>query len=216
MIFIPLGEECYCCQSIDGKISNNHIRQHGFPFDYVAGTAVQVIYNNLYNLLINNEGPLNEKDFNTNYFCSISNKYYFTNNKYGFIYWHDVGSVDGNFTEEETNQFISKYNRRYERLVNTIKLCDSITFLSVGHFDNVYNKIYKKDEILQLYNFLYSINNNIKFIAINYTSENIIDNNLQFVNLNVNTEIPIPESKLQFTETLYAFISKLNLLEPNL
>lgn len=212
MIVIPLGEECYCCQSIDGKISNNDIRQWGFPFDYVAGTGISTIYNNLYNLFINNEGPLTKTDFNTNYFCSMNQKYYFTNNKYGFIYWHDIGSVDGNFTEEETNQFISKYNRRYERLFNTIKTSSSITFLSVGHFDNVYNKIYKKDEILQLYNFLYSINNNINFIAINYTNENIVHNTLQFVNLNVNTEIPITESKNQFVENLYSFISNVEFI----
>ena len=91
-------------------------------------------------------------------------------------------------------------------------MSDSITFLSVNHFNNIYDKIYKKDEILQLYNFLYSINDNIKFIAINYNNENEVYNNLQFVNLNVNLEIPRSESKEQFTENLYAFISSLNMI----
>ncbi len=206
-MFIPLGEECYCCQSIDGKISNNHLRQCGFPFDYVAGTAIEILYNNLYNLLINNEGPLVETDFNTKYFCSNTQKHYFTNTKYGFIYWHDIGSVDGNFAEEEKCNFINKYNRRYERLVNTIKMSNSITFLSVSNFNNVYNKIYKRDAILKLYNFLYSINNNIKFIAINYSDENSMYNTLQFVNLPVNIEIPFSESKDQFSRSLFAYMS---------
>ena len=64
-------------------------------------------------MLINNEGLLTKTDFNTNYFCPSTKKNFFVNNKYGFIYWHDVGSIDGNFTEEETNEFLSKYNRRY-------------------------------------------------------------------------------------------------------
>lgn len=210
MTIIPLGEECYCCMSIDPKHSNNHIRQWAFPFDYVAGITVSRIYTNLYNLLINNEGPLTQADLHTNYFCSDRKTHYFTNTRYGFVYWHDIGSADGNFSEEETNLFLSKYNRRYERFVNTLKISDSITFLSVNHFNNVYNKIYKKDEILQLYNFLYSINNSIKFIAINYSDENFVYNNLQFVNLNVNTSIPEPESKSQFTQSLYEFASNIN------
>jgi len=157
-------------------------------------------------LLINNEGPLTETDLNTKYFEGFD-RHYFTNNKYGFAYWHDVGSIDGNFTKYETNEFVSKYNRRYERLIEAIKTSNSITFLSVAHFHCVYNKIYRKDEILRLYNFLYSINNNTKFVAINYSNENMIYNNLQFFNLNVNTEIPQSESKDQFTKILYEFIS---------
>ncbi len=43
-MIIPLGEECYTCSSIDKKFTNNDIRKCGFPFDYVGGTSVDMIY----------------------------------------------------------------------------------------------------------------------------------------------------------------------------
>ena len=134
MIIIPLGEECYTCQSIDPKFSNNHIRVCAFPFDYVAGTQISMIYNNLYNLFINKEEPLIESDITTIAVTHIDGKYYFNRAKYGFIYWHDIGNIDNNFSTDDKQNFINKYNRRYESLMNTIKTSDSIIFFctSIG------------------------------------------------------------------------------------
>jgi len=207
MIIIPLGEECITCQSIDPKFSNNNMRNCAFPFDYVAGSGLKQIYNNLYNLLINNEGPLTELDFTTIQVPHVDNKYYFISKKYGYIYWHDIGSTDNIFSSNDINDFISKYNRRYERLINIIKTSNDISFFSVDIFENTYNteKIDKKEDVLKLYNFLYEINNNIKFYAINYTEENSIHNTLHFVNLNVNRELPFMESKLLYVKNLADF-----------
>jgi hypothetical protein len=207
-MIIPLGEECYTCQSIDGKISNNHLRKCAFPFDYVAGPTVHSLYRNFYDLFINNI-MTDDLDFEIEKIEIMNGNYYFKNKKYGYVYWHDVLSNDGNFTQEETTKFITKYKRRYERLINKIKNnSEPITFLSVNHFHSVYHQIHKKEAVIKLYDLLYSINNNIKFIAINYNNEDSRHNNLQFVNLNVNRDIPIEESKKIFTETLYAFVSK--------
>jgi hypothetical protein len=196
--------------SIDKNISKNDIRMTAFPFDYVAGTNVSKIYDNLYNLIINKTGPLTENDFDIKYIEPVNQQFYFISKKYGFIYWHDLGSKNGNFTEEEKYNFISKYNRRYERLINKIKSSESIVFLSVNHFDKVYQKIYTKDEVIKLYDFLYSLNNNIKFVAINYTDENIVYNTSNFINLPVNRNMSIFESKELFTKTLYSHVSNIN------
>jgi len=42
---IPLGEECYTCESIDSKF-NTDIRKLGFPFDYVGHTFIESIQKN--------------------------------------------------------------------------------------------------------------------------------------------------------------------------
>lgn len=84
---------------------------------------------------------------------------------------------------------------------------NSITFLSVNHFCNVYNNVHKKNEVLKLYNFLFEINNNIKFIAINFCDENEKYNNLEFINLDVNKDLSIDESKILFTSNLNKFVS---------
>jgi hypothetical protein len=155
---------------------------------------------------------LNESDFTTVHVPHVDGKYYFTHKKYGYIYWHDIGSIDNKFSPSDVENFISKYNRRYERLINTIKTSEPICFLSVNHFGNIYNnKKYKKEDILKLYDFLYEINNNITFFAINYTEEDSLNNTLHFVNLYVDNEIPHMESKLQFAEKLKIFaLSNLN------
>jgi hypothetical protein len=202
-IVIPLGEECYTCQSIDGKFSNS-IRQQGFPFDYVGHTFVEKIYDNFLDLLANPyDFKINKNDFDITQF---GDKYYFVHKKYGFKYWHDTSSDTNKFEASEVNAFMDKYSRRYKRLYDILQ-SKTITpiFLSVNHFDNIYNKITKPAEIYKLYELLYSYNKNVKFIAINYGSEIINTNgsNLSVINLPVNYNLPFSESKAKFTETLY-------------
>ncbi len=209
-VVIPLGEECYTCGSIDKKLSGNNFRNCGFPFDYVAGTSVSNVYNNLYNMFINDECILKETDFCSKYISEYApeKKYYLVHKKYGFIYWHDVGSDSDTFENKDMQSFLEKYNRRYFRLKHTIENSKQIAFLSVNHFCNVFNKNYKKNEIIKLYDFLFQINKNIKFIAINFCDENEKYNNLEFVNLNVNRDVDISESKKLFKEDLNKFVSK--------
>lgn len=206
-VVIPIGEECYCCSSIDKKFSLNgtEIRTMGFPYDYVAGSHIDRIYNDLYKV-INNDFFLTKDDFEVVYIENFN--YVFRQKNNNFTYIHDLTSEDGNFSEKDIYKFIQKYNRRYERLKDVIKTSDSITFLSVNHFTHIYHKNYKKNEILKLYNFLYEINNNIKFLAINYHYENETHNTLEFVNLDINREVTKPESKVLFVPILNKFVSE--------
>lgn len=213
-IVIPLGEECYTCQSIDGKFSNS-IRQQGFPFDYVGHTFVEKIYDNFLDLLTTPyDFSINKDDFDITKF---GDKYNYVHKKYGFKYWHDISSDTNNFEEKDINEFMDKYNRRYKRLYDIVQ-SKTITpiFLSVNHFDNIYNKLTKQPEIYKLYELLYSCNKNIKFIAVNYGNaipnvKNLSVINLSVINLPVNYNLPFTESKAQFTECLYNFVKNLKL-----
>jgi hypothetical protein len=41
---IPLGEECYTCQSIDSKFNSYlNVRKNAYPFDYVGHTFIESI-----------------------------------------------------------------------------------------------------------------------------------------------------------------------------
>ncbi len=159
--------------------------------------------------MINGKEFFEENDLSVkNCIHAPDQKYYFVNNKYNFTYIHDVGSETGNFTKNDINEFLDKYNRRYDRLKNIIKTSNSITFLSVRHFCSIFNENYAKDQILKLYNFLFEINNNIKFLAINFHDKNEKYNTLEFVNLDVNRNLPMGQSKQLFTTALYEFVSK--------
>ena len=193
-IIIPLGEECYTCQSIDLKFTNNSLRKCGFPFDYVGHTYIENIHDNLVDLL------------NSNYRCTIddfsqqsfNDKMYMVHNKYKFKYWHD----DSN----DCQAFIDKYNRRYERLTHYLKNDYDVILLSVNHFDNIYNKTFKQMSVYKLFDLLKPYN--IKFIAINFGEELLNIPNLHFVNLSINYDLPFVESKEEFTKHLYEFINQ--------
>jgi hypothetical protein len=213
-LFIPLGEECYTCQSIDVKFNSANLRNAGFPFDYVGHVFIEKIYENLYDLF-NNNFDLKVDDFDIQKF---GDDFYFVHKKYDFKYWHDSKCRDGIFLKKDCDIFIEKYNRRYNRLYDAIKKSSvPIVFLSVNHFDNIYNKITKQSEIYKLFDLLHSYNNNIKLIAVNYCVElnsnpnpNPIPNpNLKFINLPVNYDLQFAESKIIFTESLYKYISEI-------
>lgn len=204
-IIIPFGEECYTCQSIDSKFTDNSFRKCGFPFDYVGHTYIENIYDNMFDLLNTSEYNCTINDFNKKLF---NDKYFLCHKKYYFKYWHDVYSLNNiiNINDEEIKKFIEKYNRRYERLKDNLKNNNNIIILSVNHFDNIYNKIFKQIAIYKLFNLLKSYNNNIKFIAINFGDELYNSLNLQFINLPINYNLSFIESKEKFTNDLYEYI----------
>ena len=106
------------------------------------------------------------------------------------------------------NEFIDEYNRRYKRLYEVLlNNQEEIIILSVNHFDDIYSNVIKKDDVLKLYNLLYSINKNIKLIAINYCNENLKENNIEFINLEINKNLEFVESKELFVKKLYEYIS---------
>jgi hypothetical protein len=112
---IPLGEECYTCQSIDQKFNKN-IRACGFPYDYVGHVFVEKIYENLSDLLL-------QKNIENDYdLCFFTDKYYFVDKIYGFKYWHDICQKEiSYFSENDKKDFSDKYKRRTQKLINIIK-----------------------------------------------------------------------------------------------
>ncbi len=171
-----MGEECYTCGSIDGKFNAN-LRQIGLPFDYVGHTYVESILKNLQDLCLSNNFEINEDKFDIQKF---NDAFYFVHKDYGFKYWHDTSNNNSVFSQEQKDAFYDKYKRRYERLKN-ILLTKNPTILSINHFDNIYNDIYKENEIIALNQFLKNINSKISFVAINYRDGELKNENLNFL-----------------------------------
>ena len=197
MKIIPLGEECYTCECVQ----INGLRTEAYPFDYVGHTYMKEITNKL-----RNGFELLPKDVEIQLF---ETGYYYTDRINGFKYWHDTTHKDINeFTETEMNIFINKYNRRYTRLKNAIDTDtdENLMFLCVNHFDNIYNDIYKEEDIVEFNNLI-----DKPILAINYspTLGDNDDTNIQFVSLPVNKDLPFEKSKLEFKNTLNEFISKI-------
>lgn len=203
---IPLGEECYTCQSIDSKF-NNDIRKCAFPFDYVGHTFIETIQQKLQNIIFNNEPMLEKNDIDIKLF---TNAYFYVDKKYGFNYWHDTSYTDyKSFTEKDMTIFLDKYKRRYERLIDIIKNNNKIIFITVNHYDNIHNDNYKKDELINLYDTLMKFNNNIFLLAFNYDTSSYHHNNLFHINLEYNkNNLSFEESKALFLDILYKYINE--------
>jgi len=204
-IIIPLGEECYTSQSIDCKFNiSQNLRSFAFPFDYVGHTFIEVLHKKLEDM-ITTKKTIENNDFEIKLF---GDKYFFSDSKYKLHYWHDVThSNKEDFTESEIDSFVEKYKRRYERLVSYVESGKKILFLSVNHFDNIYNEIYKKESLIKLYSYLNSLNSNIFFLAINYDKDNFEYKNLYHINLDFNKYQSFEESKNDFQKLLYKYVN---------
>lgn len=169
---IPLGEECYTCMTIDSKFGNLNIRKNAYPFDYVGHSFIDKILDKIKsNTLVEN---IIIKKF--------GNKYFFYDNIYGFCYWHDTSHANiEDFTENESNEFIQKYNRRYEKFYKNIHL--KIIIISVLHFDKIFKNTNEESKIKKLYNHLKSINNDITLLSFNFYNKNEIFDNYYHYNI---------------------------------
>jgi hypothetical protein len=198
---IPFGEECYTCESIHNKFNNVNIRNKSFPFDYVGHTYIYVLSNKLnnYELLTKNDIHIQE----------FSNKYYYVDTKYGFKYWHDISyNSPLEFTDIDMDTFITKYNRRYKRLIDNLQSNHNILCISVCHYDDIYNNKYKKNEVYDLYAAIKKYNKKVTLLAINYYNEQFsdFDNNLIHVVLSYTKTNNFVESKQNFTSSLFNYI----------
>lgn len=203
MNIVPFGEECYTCESIDKKF-NKDLRNVAFPFDYVGHTFIESLTKKIYNLMFNDE-RLTDENIEIKLF---GNDYFFIDNKYNFNYWHDTTHKNINeFAQNEIYEFIEKYNRRYDRLKTLLNSSEKILIISVNHYDNIYNKKYKKNELHELYNILKHINNNISLLAFNYDDNNFAFENLNHIVLNINYNLNFEESKKLFQIELFNYIN---------
>ena len=196
---VPLGEECCTCQFIDSKFNEatKTLRKYALPFDYVGHTFVEQILEKIRT----EKGIENEivtKQFGSDYF------YY--DSKFGFCYWHDIKYSNPTlFQQNELETFKTKYNRRYERLYSLINSDKNVCFITVQHFDKIYNNVEEDSNIMNLYTYLSNKNSNCILIAINFIQDCKQINNCFFVNLNfLKTDI-FEESKLSFQQSLKVF-----------
>lgn len=202
---IPLGEECYTCGSIDSKFNTISLRNCAFPFDYVGHVYIETILEKCRELLLHTSkesvtpGSFNIKLFGENYF--------FSDASYNFHYWHDITHKDrGLFTDAEIAGFVEKYNRRYDRLLHAIECNAPVLFISVNHYDNIYNRVYKKDKLIELYDLLYKHNPNMHFLAVNYHPDPFTHNTLTHVVLKSESDIEFSASKNNFTTLLNKYM----------
>lgn len=197
---IPIGEECYTCQSIDKKFNKN-FRSCGYPYDYVGHTFISKINDNIKEIQL-----INNNDIKNWY---SGQEYFYLYEKYGFKYWHDTKYKNENeFLIEDKQNFIDKYNKRYSRLINILNNNDKVIFFTVCHFDDIYYERYKKDELLKLYNTLIESNKNIILIAINYDNNTFIQENLYHYCININKTDNFQNTKENFMMLLYDFVNK--------
>ncbi len=196
---VPLGEECYTCQSIDVKF-NKDIRNSGYPYDYVGHSYINQITNNIKEIKLINSDDIK-------YWYS-GQEYFYLYEKYDFKYWHDTKYKNKEeFSVEDTTNFIDKYNRRYNRLMDVLNNNNKVIFYSVCHFDDIYIQKYKKEDLINLYNTLKQCNKNIILIAINYDGETFIHEDLYHYNINIDKTENFHETKQKFTESLYSFVN---------
>ena len=140
----------------------------------------------------------------------FGDKYFFSDKNYSLHYWHDTAySNKDEFKEEDWTNFIEKYQRRYERLLEKIESGKKILFLSVNHFDNIYSSIYKKDSLIKLYSYLKDLNKNIVFLAINYDDSSFKFKDLHHIKLDYEKNGSFEESKNNFQTILNNYILSL-------
>jgi hypothetical protein len=204
---IPLGEECYTCQSLDAKFNIVSLRKCAFPFDYVGHSYIEQITLKCKELLENQEVESVTED--TFELLLFGDKYFYSDKIYHFHYWHETTYNQLElFTENDLKEITSKYKRRYDRLIQAIVSNQPLVFISVNHYDNIYNSIDKKYSLIELYELLYQYNKNIEFIGINYTTDHFTHNTLTHVVLESDKTIPFVDSKNKFITVLNEYVIK--------
>ena len=204
---IPLGEECYTCQCIDDKFNMVSLRTCAFPFDYIGHSFIEQITLKCKELL---ECPHKLNTLEDSFeILLFGDRYFYSDKIYHFHYWHDTSHSQLElFTENDLKEITDKYKRRYNRLITAILSNQPLLFISVNHYDNIYNNIDKKDSLITLYDLLYTYNKNIKFIAFNYTNNNFTHNMLTHTVLECDQTIPFADSKSKFAKVLQEYIKE--------
>jgi hypothetical protein len=197
---IPMGEECYTSGSIDRKITTHcDIRTSSFPYDYVGHTYIEKISECIDKNYIMKIEDVEEQKF--------GDYFYFVDKNFEFKYWHDTCHKNINeFTVQEKTQFIDKYKRRYERMYYFLNSNVNLLVLTINHYDNIYNKKWKRD---QLDSFKKSLKNpNMHILAINYVDKSFIEDNLTHVFLPFDSDLKFEESKTRFDSDLKNYIKE--------
>jgi len=199
---VPFGEECYTCKTIDKKFNNTAIKRIGYPFDYVGHVYIEKIHSKILNC-----SPLKHSDLNYRKFDRDDNQYFLLDDKYKFLYWHDITHENENFPDDKIDDFLNKYNNRYERLLKILNSNETVAIITVQHFDFIYDCKNRINEVKSLYNYLRELNKNIYLISFNYSETNFIYENLVHINISYDRTTDFNVSKNNFIKKLFEYVN---------
>ena len=177
------GPACAIATSIKKYFYNNNYETN--MFDYLEISLLSIVEilnlkeNDINYLNLNNEIYLNKNDNNSVKF----------NNFDKIISHHDLKKI---YSEQDYKEFIDKYIRRYNRLINSIKNEDKIFFIRYGIeneniIDIFFEKILSINPLLKVYFIIVDYNENNEYINNkNYTYINFYENNK---NINYNIDL---------------------------
>jgi len=94
-------------------------------------------------------------------------------------YFLSIHYLPNSYTDSDLHEFINKYKRRYERMINIIKNDNNIIFL---RFDN--DDLINIEDYLQFKNIIQNINPNCKFCFINLIINLQLEDNINIINEN--------------------------------
>jgi hypothetical protein len=203
---IPLGEEYNTSIIINGKFEGiKNVRNVSFPFDHVGHVFIDKINKKIKNFEYLKREDISIKNFNP--------KHFLIDNKFGFKYWHDLYHENENdFTEEEINSFINKYNKRYKRFMSYLNSGNKLLFISICNYNYVHkNKYKKKSKLVDLYKTLLHFNKNITLLAFNYCKDSFEENTLIHINIPFNKTEKFEKSKKNFEIEIYNYVKKCKL-----
>ena len=173
MKFISIGDSC----NIKHQIDTNHSKEETLFFDWLMSDmdSVNIILKNYEN--INDIININKLTIETK--NRSKTKIYF-NYLPRMISLHDVKI---NYKEKDLHEFINKYKRRFDRIINYIKnYNDKILFLKYKHIT-----IQQKNDFI---NIIKNINPNCNFkLIVFYKNDLQLENDQHFVNINLKNYI---------------------------
>ena len=169
MQLISLGRACVTKIQIEKYNNNNEIRNKETNiFDFIISS-----FNSVLEILnTNNIDIIFNKD-NIKYNIKNDIELKFPNY---FISIHDIPE---NYTENDIDEFINKYKRRYHRMIDIIKNNDIIHFIRFEDNDEISLTNY-----LEFEKIIYTINPNCKFFFINLVINLSLQDNINLIHKN--------------------------------
>lgn len=187
MRYISLGRHCATSYNIK-KYINSNVPTQFFDWsrtDFKCVLGVLTIKNieeifNIENIIVDNVTHRHENDL-----CMTLNN--FVNDNLCLLYHHDIKYKE--YTEPELNskliEFIDKYKRRYDRLIELIKMDEKLCFIY-----HILNCDFDYDDTNIFNTILISINKNIDYILILLVEDkddtNIYSIHTNYVKINLN------------------------------
>lgn len=184
MKIIPLGLQC----SVPEAIKRANLREYSYPFDWLW-TPSKTTYNILHILLNNSiENAIEYMTSGYTYYKYLENEHYISVDNITESQMNKITGL-GNTHFTINHEYKNKLRIRLERLLRDIKSNEKIIFIYADAANNYLN--YHLDEIeygvdateylLKIYELIYPINNNIKFVYFCWNERKGINNRIEYI-----------------------------------